>query len=128
MPTGNAVDYNWYRYTSNDGRFFSVKADKDWGSDVLSGLAAFNTADPVIHVSGKRTRPRFVTFVDLLTGRTIRRVYGTVAAFEAVVAATTIDEVVPGLAGTVEYVFKSKSDERMARPGNIASKDEPSNV
>lgn len=128
MPTGNAIDFKWYRYVSNDGRNFAVKVDKTWGDDGDSGLAAFNTADPVLEVSGARSRPRKVVLVDLLTGRTIERVVGTVAAFNAITGSFTLDVNEPGLAGVVTYSYKAKRDERIAGPGNIVSKPEPSTV
>jgi hypothetical protein len=126
MPTGNAIDYKWYRYTDNDGRTFAVKQDKTWGDDADSGLAAFNTDDPVLPVSGARNHPRFVVLVDVLTGRTKKKVVGTLAAFAAIDGTFTQVFKEPGLAGDVTYSYYGKVNEHFSRVGPITSKPEPS--
>lgn len=126
MPTGNAIDYKWYQYEANDARTFSVKVDKTWGDDADSGLAAFDTADPVLPVSGSRSHPRFVVLIDPLTGRTKKKVVGTLTAFNAIDGTFTQVFKEPGLAGDVTYSYKGKIDERIAGPGIIVSRPEPS--
>jgi len=126
MPTGDAVSWKWYQYEDDDGGNWSVRVDKTWGDDADSGLAAFDTADPVLNVSGKRSHPRFVILIDLLTGRTKRKVVGTPAAMAAITGSFTQTFKEPGLAGNVTYSFKAKVKERIQTPGGIYNMPEPS--
>ena len=123
MPTGNAVDFNWRRYTADDGSFWSVKVDSDWGALAASGLAAFNAADPV-WVESPRNRTRKVVLQDLVSGRKTMRILGTAAA-AAGVAGATVATVARGAGGTYTLTSQGIQPEKRPRAGTIIHKAEP---
>lgn len=110
MATAEQIRFAYFRYTANDGSFWAVKADADWGALASSGLAAFNAADP-LWPSGARYRLRKCILVDPTTGLKTTRPTGTVAA-TANTPGTVINSVVRGSAGTVAYTSSGMIDER----------------
>lgn len=127
MPTADAVDYKWYRYTLNDGTFRSVKVDKTWGDDADSGFAAFNKADPVLRCTGSE-HPRYVMMQDPATGRKKRLYCGTKTATAFTDPAFTQTTTYRGLAGAVTLEAIYVRDEIIRRPRAIISAAEPSTV
>jgi hypothetical protein len=125
MPSGDAVDYKWFRYTQNDGTFRSVKVDKTWGDDADSGFAAFNVADPVLMVSGTE-HPRYVMMQDPATGRKKKLPCGTKDATAFTDPAFTQTTKYRGLAGAVTLAAIYTRDEIIRRPRAIISAAEPS--
>lgn len=110
MAVAEQIRFGYFRYTANDGSFWSVKTDQDWGNAAASGLAGFNAADP-LWPSGARYRCRKCILVDPTTGLKTTRPTGTVAA-TANTPGTVINSVVRGSAGTVAYVSSGMIDER----------------
>lgn len=123
MPTGNAIDFRYFRYTANDGTFWSVKADVDWGTNAASGLAAFNAADPVWPHSA-RYRTRKVILQDLVSGRKTQRILGTSGA-TAGVAGATVATVARGAAGTYTLTSLGQQAEKRPHAGTITNHPEP---
>lgn len=123
MPTSNMTDFKWYRYTDDDGNFWSVKADKTWGDNAESGLAAFNDADPVF-IKSRAHHPRYIELIEPATGRTTTRVVGTLAADAWSEAGYTLAIPVRGLATTVTFNRARKVREAIRQPRTIVSKDE----
>lgn len=126
MATGNAIDFGYFRYTADDGSFWSVKCDKDWGALGASGLGAFNAADPVWPASS-RYRTRKVILQDPTSGRRTARVLGTPAA-AAGVAGATVATVARGAGGTYTLTSLGIQGERRPHAGTIVSKPEPITV
>ncbi len=110
MAVAEQIRFGYFRYTADDGSFWSVKADQDWGALGSSGLAAFNAGDPM-WPSGGRYRPRKCILVDPTTGLKTMRTTGTIAA-TANTAGTVITSVVRGSAGTVSYASAGVHGER----------------
>jgi hypothetical protein len=108
--TGENIRFAYFRYTANDGTFWSVRADADYGALANSGLGAFVQADPM-WPSGPRWRRRQVSFVDPTTGLLTSRVLGTAGAGFGV-AGTVYTSVVRGSAGTIAYTSRGIIDEK----------------
>lgn len=123
MPTGNAIDFVYRRYTANDGSFWSVKVDTDWGTNAASGLAAFNAADPAWPRSA-RYRTRKVILQDLVSGRKTMRTLGTSAA-AAGVAGATVDVAVRGASGVLTLTSLGQQAEKRPHVGAITAHPEP---
>jgi len=123
MPTGDAVDFKWYRYTANDGSFWAIKVDKLWGDDADSGLAAANAADPVWPKSSNYS-PRKVIFQDLVSSRTTSRVLGTAAAAAGVPGFTQTTPV-RGASGVLTLTSLGIQGEKRPKQHAIISKPEP---
>ena len=126
MPTGNAVDFGYFRYTDDNGNFWAVKVDKDWGGLAASGLAAHNAADPAWPTSG-RYRTRKVVLQDTTSGRTTRRILGTSGAAAGVPGAT-VATVARGAGGVYTLTSLGIEAERKPKHGTIISKAEPITV
>lgn len=125
MPTGNAVDFKYYRYTADDGTFWAVKVDKLWGDNADAGFAAFNAADPVM-TRTPGLRPRDITLQDPVTGRQTTRIVGDLTADAWTEAGYASTQLFRGLAGTVAVVKVSQRGEKIRRPRAIISHAEPS--
>ncbi len=123
MATGNAVDFEWFRYTDEGGGHWAVKTDKDWGALAAAGFSAFNAADPVFPKTG-RYRVRRVQLQDPVSTRITRRPIGAAAATVGV-AGATVDVVVKGATGVVTLTSQGIIGERKPKTGVIASKAEP---
>lgn len=123
MATGNAIDFAWRRYTADDGSFWSVRVDKDWGTLAASGLATYNAADPAWPHS-KRYRTRKVLLQDLVSARRTARVLGTTAA-AAGVSGATVATVARGAGGTYTLTSLGIQGEKRPHTGTIVSKPEP---
>jgi hypothetical protein len=111
--------FGWFRYTADDGSFWAVRADKEWGALAASGLAAFNAADPA-WPSSKRYRRRKCLLNDPVTGITTSRTIGTVGA-TAGVAGTAITDYVRGSAGLNSFNSIGKVNERRPHTKTIIS-------
>ena len=72
MPSGDAVDFKYYKYTDDAAVTWSVIVDKLWGDNADSGFAAFDASDPVMVVSPS-LRPRRIFLQDPVTGRKTSR-------------------------------------------------------
>ena len=127
MPTGNAVDYKWYRYTANDASTWAVKVDKTWGDHADSGFAAFNAADPVMPRTS-RFRPRVIIMQDPVSTRKTARVVGSSTATAWTTAGYPSTQIFRGLAGVVVVAKIDQRDERIPHPRGINSLPEPVNV
>jgi hypothetical protein len=101
MAVAEQIRFGYFRYTANDGSFWSVRADQDWGALAASGLGAFNQADP-LWPHTRRYQTRKCILVDPTTGLKTTRTTGTIAA-TANTSGTVIVSVVRGSAGTVSY-------------------------
>ena len=110
MAVGENIRFAYFRYTANDGSFWSVKADQDYGATANSGLGAFNAADP-LWPSSKRWHLRKASFFDPTTGLKTARVAGTAAA-GFLTPGTVYASVVRGSAGTVAYTSQGMIPER----------------
>lgn len=110
MAVAEQIRFGYFRYTADDGTFWSVKVDQDWGILPASGLTGFNAADPR-WPSGGRYRARKCILVDPTTGLKTQRITGTVAA-TANVPGTVVNSVVRGSAGTVAYTSAGFTPER----------------
>jgi hypothetical protein len=123
MPTGDAVDFAWYRYTADAGSFWAVKVDKLWGDNVNSGLLARNPADPVWPRSANY-RLRKVIFQDAVSTRTTSRVLGTTGAAAGVPGFTQVSPV-RGASGTYTLTSLGIQPEKRPKQHAIISKPEP---
>ncbi len=121
--TGNAIDFEWFRYTDDNGGHWAVKTDKDWGGAAASGLAAFNAADLPFPKTG-RYRVRRVQLIDMVSTRITRRPLGTVAATAGVRGATVVT-VARGNVGSYTLTSQGIIGERIPKTGAITSKPEP---
>lgn len=124
MAAGNAVDFKWYRYTSDSGVTYGVKVDKTWGDDADSGFAAFNSADPA-PTPGPSFQPRSITMQDQVSGRVTRRLVGSTTAAAWTTDGFTQTVPVRGAAGTVTLTKIANNGEKIRRPRTIISKPEP---
>lgn len=127
MPTGNAVDFQYYKYVDDAGDDWSVKVDKLWGDNADSGFAAFDAADPVL-VPSPAQRPRMIFLQDPVTGRKTSRIVGTTAATAWTTAGYASTQVFRGLAGTVAVTKYGQRGEHIRRARAIINPAEPSNV
>lgn len=127
MPTGEALDFKWYRYTADDGTFWAVKCDKTWGDDADSGLSAYNAADPAVPRGGG-FRPRTITLQDAVSSRMTQRVVGTDSATAWTTSGFTQTVPVRGAGGALTLTKIANNGERIRRPRTIVSKPEPITV
>lgn len=127
MPTGEAVDFQWYRYTDDNGNFWAVKVDKTWGDDADSGLDPFNAADPAI-TRGRGFQPRGIILQDLVSTRTTFRVVGATDATAWTTPGFTQTVPVRGASGTLTLTKIQNVGEKIRRPRAIANKAEPITV
>lgn len=123
MPTGNAIDFAYFRYTADDGSFWAVKVDKDWGGLAASGLAARNAADPVWPRS-PRYRLRKVILQDSVSSRRTERVLGTGAAAAGVPGAS-VATIARGASGAYTLTSLGIVGEKRPHQAAIVSKPEP---
>jgi hypothetical protein len=123
MATGNAIDFEYFRYTANDGSFWSMKVDKDWGGAATSGLAAFNAADPLWPRSA-RYQPRRVALQDPVSGRRTTRVAGTTTA-TCLTPGAIVTTVARGASGTYSLTSQGEIPEKRPKTAAIVSKPEP---
>lgn len=123
MPTGNAIDFAYFRYTADDGSFWAMKVDKDWGGNAQSGLAARNAADPVWPHS-QRYRARKCILQDSVSSRRTERILGTTGA-AAGVPGTAVVTVARGAAGSYTLTSLGIVGEKRPHQAAIVSKPEP---
>lgn len=124
MPTGEAVDFAWYRYTCDDGTFRAMKVDKTWGADADSGFTAFNAADAAV-TRGGSFRPRQIVLQDAVSTRTTTRVVGAADAAAWTTPGFTQTVGVRGAGGALTMTKIANVGERIRRPRAIVSKPEP---
>jgi hypothetical protein len=74
------ISFGRFRYTDDDGHFWTVRCDIDWGNNADSGLSAAVDGDPVLQYVSKRFHPRYAILQDTSGSslRVTRRVCGTV--------------------------------------------------
>jgi len=122
---GDAVDFKYYQYDSDNGESFSVKVDKTWGDNADSGLGAAVPADPVL-VKSPSMRPRAIILQDLVSGRKTERVVGNVTADAWTTAGYTTTVNFRGLAAGVVATKIDQRGEHIRRARTINSMPEPS--
>jgi len=82
-----------------------------------SGIDGHASADPTVPTWWKNTRRqhvRTITFQDSVTFRTIKPIFYTAAAYNAVALGDTVAVQVAGLATTVDYKAVKKNPEKQA--------------
>jgi hypothetical protein len=121
--TGNAVDFEWFQYTDDQGNTWAAKTDKDWGAAGASGFGTFDPADLPFPKTG-RYRIRRVQLIDNVSGRITRRPLGTLAATAGVRGATVVT-VARGQTGSYTLTSQGIIGERIPKTGVIVSKPEP---
>lgn len=126
MPTGNAIDFAWFRYTADNGSHWSVKVDADWGGNAASGLVAFVPSDPV-WPRNSRYRARHVLLQDLVSGRKTTRILGQAGA-AAGVAGATVSTVARGAGGVYTLTSLGPIGERTPHASTVTHKPEPITV
>jgi hypothetical protein len=119
MAAAENLRWGWFRYTADDGSFWAIRADKEWGANVQSGLGAFVQADPA-WPSTKRYRIRKCALVDPNTGIVTKRTIGTVAA-AAGVRGTVVTDFVRGSAGLNTFNSTGLVNERRPKTKPIIS-------
>jgi hypothetical protein len=123
MPVGVAIDFEYFRYTAQDGTFFAVRCDKTWGANAQSGLGARNAADPV-WVESARNRTRKCVLQDPVSSRKTTRILGTAGA-AAGVAGTIVVTSARGASGNYSLTSQGQIGEKRPKQGAIVSKPEP---
>lgn len=121
---GDAVDFQYYQYTADDGSTWSVKVDKTWGDDADAGFGPPSSTDPVM-VRSPALRPRQITLQDLTSTRITTRVVGdpTATAWTTAGYTTTIN--FRGLAAGVVATKIDQRGEHIRRRRAIDNKPEP---
>src|SRR5689334_15868160 len=120
-----AVQRNWnyFTYVSDNGNNYAVRADQDWGNNVLFGGAAAG-GNQAYGAQTTRRSPRRAIFRDPTTFRTVSGPVFTAAAYAAlVVGTTTYDVALPGNAGTTAYTLVKKTPERI--PSTVVGRQDP---
>lgn len=125
MPSGDAVDFIYKRYTADDATTWSVKVDKTWGADADAGFANFNAADPMLTKTATNS-PRTITLQDPVTGRQTTRVVGSLTADAWTEADWSGTQKFRGLAGAVTVNKIAQRGEHFRRARAIISHAEPS--
>jgi len=111
----NELNKQWYRYTANNGTFFAVMVNKQWGDNTAFGLTAFNTADRSWGPQSRLHRTRKLVYQDPATFRTVTITAGTLAVLSAIPATISVD--LPGSATAETYNFRRQIDEKTQAPG-----------
>lgn len=107
----NQKNRQWYRYTDNKARNWSMLVDKEWGDNAASGLSAFNANDPPFGPTTRLHRPRRVMYRDPETFRTVVNVVGTAAALASLPGTRNI--AVPGSDAPVVYNLAGEIPEKL---------------
>jgi hypothetical protein len=126
------IQYGLFHYTDDNSHGWTVRCDRDWGTNADSGLSAQVDGEKRFEYFSKRFHPRYAILSDSTTGRKTRRICGTndCTAYAGVNAGGIahvgdtryeLQVPVPGLAGTVTY-------KRVKRwPENLPSDEQPRN-
>lgn len=123
MPA-DAVDYGYYRYTTDGGLTFSVKQDVTWGDNADAGFGVAVTTDAVM-VSGPSLRPRRIVLQDPVSTRITTRVVGSSTADAWTNDAYTTTVKFRGLATGVTVQKIQNVGERIRKLRSIYPKPEP---
>lgn len=119
MAAAENLRFGWFRYTADDGTFWAVRTDKEWGALAASGLAAFNAADKAFP-NGNHYRKRTCLLNDPNTGINTKRVMGTQTA-TCGVRGTAISDFVRGSAGLNAFTSVGFQPERTPKTKPIIS-------
>lgn len=112
MP--NQRNLQWYRYIDDGGKNAAIMADKEWGDNAASGLAAFNPADYIFGPQSRLKHTRKAVYQDPTTFRTVKHPVGTAAAFAALPA--TLNVTIIGTATPVTYNLAQRIPEKVRIP------------
>lgn len=98
-------NFNYGVYESQDGNSYCIRGDEDWQQASASGSTACAGEAPYGAVSPRR-HPRYAIFGDANTGRKVRQIVYTQAAFDALTPGTsTLTVPIPGTATTATYTL-----------------------
>jgi len=124
LPTvvAKQPNFQYFRYTDDDGGHWSVKIEKEWGEDTDSGFAAFNAADPILKVKDCRN----VRFFDPNTGRTTVRAIGNTTSPYWDDPTQTLSVYVQGETAAITYSWGSRRKENIPFAGNVFNKPDAS--
>lgn len=107
----NQKNFKYQTYVDDDGTSWNLRAEDGGAASAVDGHAAAVATQPVWERK-RRNQPRTITYMDSTTGRTIRPVFFTAAAFAGVAKGDIVAVQVAGLATTVNYAAVQKHGEK----------------
>ena len=104
-------NFAYQTYVDDDGVSWNLRSNTESPAVAVDGSAAGVVGQPIF-VRTKKQQPRTITYQDPTTGRTIRPVFFTAAAYAAVALGDIVAVYVKGLATGVNYKAIVKHAER----------------
>jgi hypothetical protein len=105
-------NFAYQTYVDDNGVSWNLRSNTESPAAGVDGHAVGVESQPIF-VRTKKQQPRTITYQDATTGRTIRPVFFTSAAYLAVAKGDTVAVPVKGLATTVTYTEIKKNPEKM---------------
>ena len=110
----NQKNFKLYHYVDDNGQNWNVRGEDGGAASAVDGNAAASAAYPTWWKNTKRNHVRHIVYQDPTTFRTIRPIFYTSTAYNAVALGDIVAVQVAGLATTVNYTAVAKVPERMA--------------
>lgn len=107
----NQKNFKYFTYVDDDGVSWNKRGEDGGAGTAVDGHAAAVSSQPV-WISRPGNTVRTITYQDSVTGRTVRPIFYTNAAFAAVALGDIVAVQVAGLATTVNYTATQKHAER----------------
>ena len=107
----NQKNFAYQTYVDDHGTSWNKRGETGGAGSAVDGHAAAVATQPV-WIEKKGNRVRTITYMDSTTGRTVRPIFYTSAAYTAVALGDIIAVQVAGLATTVNYAAVQKNGEK----------------
>lgn len=107
----NQKNFKLFTYVDDAGTSWNLRGEDGGAGSLVDGHAAAVATQPLWHRT-RRNKPRFITYMDSTTGRTVDPVFYTAAAYAAVALGDIVAVQVAGLATTVNYAAVQKHGEK----------------
>jgi hypothetical protein len=110
MPR-NQKNFRYFEYVDDDGTSWNKRGEDAGAATAVDGHAAADPANPVWEERPHNT-VRKIVYMDSTTGRTVKPIFYTSAAYAAVALGDIVAVQVAGLATTVNYAAVQKVAEQ----------------
>lgn len=108
----NQKNFSYFTYVDDFANTWNVRGEDGGAATAVDGHAALTAGARVWGRTSTRRHPRYIIYQDAVTFRTIKAIFYTPTAYNAVAIGDIVAVQVPGLATTVNYTVAQKVGEK----------------
>lgn len=110
----NQKNFQLFSYTDDNALVWNVRGEDGGAAAAVDGHTAFTPTAPVWDRQTTRQHVRYIIYEDATTHRTVKPIFYTPTAYNAVAIGDILAVQVEGLATTVNYAAVKKVPEKQA--------------